>query len=145
VTAVYIITVDEISSISESYFGFKKNGGIIKEFPMELLCKEKEISYGKKDTYHLNEKLLFKLSDSCIDIFPFSACVGYKEYGHLSKNQYIELMKYTLYWYIENGQMTGFIARLLLTLGYDNSDLQIVWDKGSNKTPRRPPFCKLPL
>jgi hypothetical protein len=142
---MYIIIVDEISSIGESYFGFKKGGGIIKEYPMELLCQEKEISYGKKDTYHLNEKLLFKLMDYCVDIFPFSACVGYKEYGHLSKNQYIELMKYTLYWYIENGQMTDFISRLLLSQGLHNPDLQLVWEKASNKTPKRPSFCKFPL
>ena len=128
------ILVDEISSIGESYFSFKLKGAIVREGILKELCRLKD----GKDTYHFNERDLEKMSDCCVDIFPWKWGNGYPQYSRLKRNDYIELMKYTFYWYIEKGEM----AKISSCLTKGERNFQITW---GGEEPKRPTYCRVPL
>ena len=131
------IIVDEISSIGESYFSMKLKGKIIKDGALSRFCRLK----GGKDTYHISENDLRKMNDYSKDFFPYKWANGYQHYRHLTKNQYIDLMKYTIYWYIEKGEL----GRLLTSISENEFDIDITWESSSLKTPKKPSYSQVPL
>ena len=131
------ILIDEISSIGESFFSMKFKNKIVKEGILSSLCKLKDGKY----TYHIDEKNLMKLNDYHIDFFPYKWINGYSQYSHLTKNQYIDLMKYTFFWYLEKGEM----GKLFGSLSECQEINEIIWDSTSLKKPKKPNYIQIPL
>lgn len=132
------IVIDEISSIGESFFSLKIKGSIAKDGILSAFCRLKD----RKDTYHIDANDLKKMNDFCIDFFPYEWAKGYQQYGQLTRNQYIGLLKHTIFWYIQEGKMGGFLAAIS---GYQDLDIEISWDSSSPKTPKKPTFSQVPL
>jgi len=135
------ILVDDISSIGESYFSFKYKGKVIVENP--FICKSKP-EYGIDSSYHFNEEDLTKIERELDEgiyphpIFKYSAHVGYKEYKHLTKEQYIALMKYRFYQVTKLGKVPELLS---VAGGKRIEDVIIQWDE-SQPGIKKPGFVK---
>lgn len=79
-----VVLIDDISSISESYFSLKYNKQIIECPP--FICKVK-VNPEQDSRYHFDADDLKKMGELESTIFPFSS------QNHLSKNEYINYMK----------------------------------------------------
>jgi hypothetical protein len=115
-----VIIVDDISSISESIFSLKNKGKVIRE---PLLCKSRKEKNAEVH-YHLGPNDLERANELFPEIFPYHMCVAYNEYRRLSKNQYIDLMKYRLYEIIKSGKMAGLLNYLGII---KDSEIEIKW------------------
>ena len=135
------ILIDAISSISESYFSYKYRGEVIKEEPFQ--CKLKEES-GPNSTYHFNEEDLSNIERELDEtifpyaIFPYSVHDGYPEFRHLTREKYIDLIKYRLYQIAKLGKVNDVLS---LLYGEQIRNVMIKWDE-TKPGIKKPSFIK---
>lgn len=117
-----VIIVDEISSIANSFFSLKNKGKVIRE---PLLCKIRKEKNADVH-YHFDANDLKRANEMFPEIFPYYMCIAYKEYMRLSKNQYIDLIKYRLYEIIKSGKMADLLNHLEII---KDNEIKIKWDE----------------
>ncbi|MRH41187.1 hypothetical protein GH741_00685 [Aquibacillus halophilus] len=130
-----LILIDDISSISESVFSFKYKGNVLKKEPFTY--KKKREKDGESP-YHLDAADLAKVTKYFPQIFPYSKDRPYGKLKYLTKNQYIDLIKYEFYQLALDGKLTN-----LLECAHDQTytKFDINWEK--NKPVNKPLFYQL--
>ena len=115
------ILVDDISSITISFFSFKYQEKIIDQlFPLKHRSKEFH-----KVPYHLDENDLMRINEHFTDIFPYSMRGNYKDYESITRNKYTELMKYRLCEKIKSGAFNNIVSLL------EGTEFRVEWDKSA--------------
>lgn len=133
VTQTSTVYISSISSIAESIFSFKYKGKLVELPPFFLKKRTAEFH---EVQYHLDEKDLLKINEAYTDIFPFSACNSYEEYRNITKNSYIDLMKYRLFQYILSGELVNIMS----LVNGSHLNVNILWD--NNTLPINEPTIK---
>jgi hypothetical protein len=118
------VYISGISSIAKSIFSFKHKGKLI-ELPPFIL--KKRTAEFHEVQYHLDENDLLKINKVYADIFPFSTCNSFKEYKNLTKNSYIDLMKYRFYQHI----LSGEIVNIMSLVNDSPLNANILWDNNT--------------
>jgi hypothetical protein len=116
-----VLLIDEITSISNGYFGFKYKGAFLSKSPFIV---NKRNTSQETSAYHFGWQELKMIHKAFPNIYPKS--YSSKEWNaSLTPQSYMEVMRYRFFLHIRNGSMVQIMAYLT---GDSTPDYEITWD-----------------